>query len=180
MATALTHRCLCRTSRLGYYTPFMIASSILMPVATGLLTTWDQSTDLALLIVYFALAGLAAGIGFQCPQNAVQTGLSKEDVPLGLALVLFAQSLGPTVSISIAQAVFTNRLSGNLRQNLPSANATKIEGLGLTDISSEFTGNDLVRVRLALNESITQTWYLALGLACLLIVGRLSHTVTVR
>lgn len=65
-------------SALGYYVPFMLAGSILMPVFTGLMTTLTIETGVGKLIAYFGLLGFAVGIGFQAPQVAVQTSLSPE------------------------------------------------------------------------------------------------------
>ncbi|KAK6436939.1 hypothetical protein LTR95_006872 [Oleoguttula sp. CCFEE 5521] len=162
------------TSFFGYYTPFMICSAILTPVATGLMTTWGQYTSLAPLICYFGLLGFAAGVGFQCPQNSVQTALSKEDVPLGLAFVLFAQSFGPALFTSVSQIVFMNRLSTELRSTVPGANVTAIEALGLTEIRKQFSDEMLDSVVSAYGRSITASWYVALGLACLCIIGALG------
>nr|OQO21331.1 hypothetical protein B0A51_11142 [Rachicladosporium sp. CCFEE 5018] len=162
------------TSFFGYYTPFMVCSAILTPVATGLMTTWGQYTSLAPLICYFGLLGFAAGVGFQCPQNSIQTALSKEDVPLGLALVLFAQSFGPALFTSVSQIVFTNRLSADLQSTLPGANVTAIEALGLTEIRKQFSDGMLDSVVSAYGRSITASWYVALALACLCIIGALG------
>ncbi|OQN96558.1 hypothetical protein B0A48_16988 [Cryoendolithus antarcticus] len=162
------------TSFFGYYTPFMVCSAILTPVATGLMTTWGQYTTLAPLICYFGLLGFAAGVGFQCPQNSIQTALSKEDVPLGLALVLFAQSFGPALFTSVSQIVFTNRLSADLQSTLPGANVTAIEALGLTEIRKQFSDGMLDSVVSAYGRSITASWYVALALACLCIIGALG------
>ncbi|GKU06151.1 unnamed protein product [Fusarium langsethiae] len=99
------------TSVFGYYTPFMILSSVIMPIAIGLITTFEIDTSLERLVSYTALSGLAYGIGFIGPQTAIQTVLRAEDVPLGLSIMLFAQSFGPAVTVPIAQVLFTNQLS---------------------------------------------------------------------
>ena len=107
------------------------------------------------------------------PQNSVQTVLSKADMPLGLSVVLFAQNFGPALFISIAQAIFTNRLSANLYQLAPYANTTDLASLGFSEIKAKFQANELNDVVLAFSESISQTWFLALGLACFSIFGSL-------
>ncbi len=50
-------------SIIGYYAPFMLLTSILTPVATGLLTTLEVDAVLARLICYQALLGFGCGIG---------------------------------------------------------------------------------------------------------------------
>ncbi|BAE60268.1 unnamed protein product [Aspergillus oryzae RIB40] len=100
------------------------------------------------LIIYTAFSGLAYGIDFSGPQNAVQTVLPVEDVPLDTSIMLFAQSFGPAVAIAIAQVLFVNQLSTNL--------------------------NGLVRENLvAIDKSLIQTWYLVVALACGTMIGSL-------
>ncbi|KAI7423216.1 hypothetical protein KC336_g7940 [Hortaea werneckii] len=97
-------------SMLGYYAPFMLVASALMPLATGLITTWNLSSSLAKLITYSGLAGFSHSIGFMGPNSAVQTVLSNTDEPLGISVMLFAQHFGPTLSLSLTQTIFTNRV----------------------------------------------------------------------
>lgn len=65
-------------SGIGYYTPFMIAGSVLMSVGVGMCSTIMPNTSNALLIVFPGLFGLGVGIGFQQPLIGAQTVLSKE------------------------------------------------------------------------------------------------------
>ena len=47
----------------GYYTPFIIASSILMCIGSGMLTTLETDTGHAKWIGYQALFGFGVGFG---------------------------------------------------------------------------------------------------------------------
>lgn len=161
------------TSAFGYYTPFMLFASIMMPIAVGLITTFKINTSLVQLIMYTALSGLAYGIGFSGPQNAVQTVLPAEDVPLGLSVMLFAQSFGPAVAIAIAQVLFTNQLSTNLSGLVPGLSPASIENNGLTAIVTSVPPAKVQEILIGVDESLIQTWYLPVGLACATIVGSL-------
>ncbi|CVL07705.1 related to aflatoxin efflux pump AFLT [Fusarium mangiferae] len=161
------------TSTLGYYTPFMLFASIIMPVAAGLITTFKIDTSFEKLIAYSALSGLAYGIGFIGPQTAVQTVLPAEDVPLGLSIMLFAQSFGPAISVPIAQVLFTNRLSDNLDGVVPGFNGTEISNSGLTEMVTNVPEFVTREVLVAIDKSLGQTWYLVAGLASFAIVGSL-------
>jgi hypothetical protein len=90
------------TTTFGYYAPFMIFGSVCMPIAAGLMTTYDLHTSLTKIILYSAFVGFSGGIGFQAPQAAVQTTLSAADVNLGIGVILFGQSMGPAMFIAIA------------------------------------------------------------------------------
>ena len=159
------------TTLSGYYTPFMLAGSVLMPLAAGLVTTWNLDSSLAKLIMYSGLVGFASGIGFQGPQSAVQTTLSETDGPLGLSVILFAQHFGPALFVSIGQTIFTNRLALNLHSVAPQLDAKAIEQMGLGQLKSSIGPQKLQDVLLGIDRSLVQTWYLPLGLACASAIG---------
>ncbi|PPJ60961.1 hypothetical protein CBER1_11248 [Cercospora berteroae] len=160
-------------SYFGYYTPFSLAGSILMPISAGLVTTWGPKTSLAKLIIFLAMVGFSTGIGFQGPLNAVQTTLKKEDVPLGIAVILFSQMVGPAVFVSFGQTIFGNSLVADLRRIFPERDTSEISHMGLNEIKSSFSGADLRKLVSVFDEAIKGAWYLALGLTCLTLIGSL-------
>ncbi|KAH8158726.1 hypothetical protein CIB48_g9533 [Xylaria polymorpha] len=162
------------TSAFGHYAPFMLFASVVMPVASGLITTFKIDTGLVKLILYPALSGLAYGIGFAGPQNAVQTVLPADDVPLGLSIMLFAQSFGPAVAIAIAQVLFTNQLWANLNGVVPGLSRATIENNGLSEIVTSVPLTRVEEVLEGIDKSITQTWYLVVALASATIIGSLT------
>ncbi|KAH8764366.1 major facilitator superfamily domain-containing protein [Diaporthe sp. PMI_573] len=99
------------TSLLGYPNPFMILNGILVPVATGLLTTVKSRPGTWKLLVFQAMIGFGAGIGFQGPQIAVQTILSDTDAQIGIATIQLAQALGPAVFVVVSQTIVAKSLS---------------------------------------------------------------------
>jgi MFS family permease len=162
------------TSILGYYKGFMLFASIAMPLAAGLMTTWQASTSFAQLIIYSALAGFAGGIGFQAPQSAVQTVLPVSDVSMGLSVILFAQNFGPALFVAVAQTIFTNQLSTNLKGLGIVLSPGEIEKLGLTDIKKAISPSLWEGALDSIDKSLVQTWYLVIGLTCVSMIGSLS------
>lgn len=158
----------------GYYTPFMIVASTLMPIAGGLMTTWKVDTSIAQLILYSGLSGFAAGFAFQAPQSAVQVALPTADASLGLAVILFAQGFGPALYVAVAQTILTNRLSKNLQHVAPGLDVSSIESMGLSDLKSSVGADKLQQVLVGFDKSIIQTWYLPVALACLTMLGSLG------
>ena len=158
----------------GYYTPFMLLGSVLMPLFSGLLTTVGASTELVRIVCYAAFYGFAGGIGFQSPQSAVQAALPAEDASIGLSVILFCQQFGPAVFVTAAQTIFTNKLTVNLHELAPGLNATTIEGMGLTDLTAVVGPENLNNVLAGFDKSLAQTWYLAVGLACVTMLGSLG------
>ena len=66
---------------LGYYTPWMIVSSLLMAVGAGLLATFKVETGHAKWIGYQALYGFGVGAGMQQGVIAAQTVCTLDDIP---------------------------------------------------------------------------------------------------
>lgn len=161
-------------SSVGYYVPFMVFASTVMPVFAGLLTTLTTTTSLAKVVGYTAAMGFAGGIGFQAPQSAVQTVLPTRDSSLGLCVIVFAQQFGPAVFIAAAQTIFLNRLSENLQVLVPGLSPGAVSRMGLSDIKALVGEEDLERALGIFDVSLTQTWYLAVGLACATMLGSLA------
>lgn len=157
----------------GYYAPFMLVASTLMPVATGLITTLTLSSGLAKLIAYSAFAGFSYAIGFQGPQSAVQTVLSNADGPLGLSVILFAQQFGPALSVSVAQAIFLNRLVVNLRDVVPGLGSKTLQTLGVGELKSLVSQENMSQFLGGVDRSVVETWYLPLGFSCVSMFGSL-------
>ncbi|KAL4882180.1 major facilitator superfamily transporter [Aspergillus karnatakaensis] len=162
------------TSLVGYYTPFMLVSSILMPIFAGLITTFNPATNLARHILFPAGFGFACGVGFNAPVSAVQTALPTEDIPLGLAVVLLAQQFGPAVFVAVAQVIFSRRFEAGLAELGLDLDNAGVEGRGLLEIiqgaPAEVKGEVLESVR----EAFGKTWYLAVAVAGVSLVGSLG------
>ncbi|KAJ5110187.1 hypothetical protein N7532_002832 [Penicillium argentinense] len=155
----------------GYYTPFMIASAILMTIGAGLLSTLQVDSGHAKWIGYQALFGIGLGLGMQQPMMVMQTALKPTDVPSGTAIVMFSQTLGGSIFVSVAQNVFQNQLFQNLSRYAPDADAAKLVSAGATMLRHYVAGPVLHRVLIAYNEAIMQTFYVAVAMGALTLVG---------
>lgn len=65
----------------GYYTPWVILSSVLMATGAGLLSTFKIGTGHAMWIGYQVIYGFGVGSGMQQGVIAAQTVCTLEDVP---------------------------------------------------------------------------------------------------
>lgn len=65
----------------GYYTPWMILSSLLMAVGAGLMSTFKVGTGHSMWIGFQALYGFGVGAGLQQGMIAAQTVCTLDDVP---------------------------------------------------------------------------------------------------
>lgn len=161
-------------SALGYYVPFMLFASVLMPIFAGLMTTFTTNTALEKIAGYSLAMGFAGGIGFNAPQSAVQTMLPVKDTSTGIAIIYFAQNFGPAVFLAIAQAVFLNRLSENLTVLVPGLSPNAVNNMGLTELRTLVGQDGLGKALGILDKSLMQTWYLAVGLTCMTMVGSIA------
>ena len=75
----------------GYYNPWMILCAILMPIGAGLLSTLAPDSGHAKWIGYQVIFGIGIGAGFQQPLIVAQAALPLSDVPIGTAIMMFAQ-----------------------------------------------------------------------------------------
>ncbi|GAB7357624.1 hypothetical protein MBLNU459_g0122t1 [Dothideomycetes sp. NU459] len=158
---------------LGYYTPFVIASSVLMSIGAGLLSTFHINTGHSMWIGYQALFGIGVGFGMQQPLIAVQAVLPKADVPIGTAIIMFSQTLGGALFISVAQNVFTNKLLKNLAQLVPDLNPAIVLATGATDLKNVVDPKDLTGVLTAYNGAIINCFYVAVAMSVVSIFGAL-------
>ena len=156
---------------LGYYTPFMIASSVIQTIGAGLLTTFKTNTGHDKWIGYQALFGMGIGVGMQQTIIAAQTALDLKDVPVGTALIMFCQTLGGALFVSVGQNVFTNRLVSGLIQSAPGVDPSIAVHVGATDLATVIPPQYLQGVRVAYNDALTQTWYVSVAMSALSILG---------
>ncbi|KAJ5741185.1 major facilitator superfamily domain-containing protein [Penicillium malachiteum] len=123
----------------GYYTPFLIGSTAIAAIGTGLVTTFDVDISTSKWIGYQILVGAGVGAGFQIPMTAVQTVLQPEDIPVGTAIVMFFQTLGGALFLAVGQSVFQNGLIDGIHKYAPDVNPTVIVGAGATEMRHTLT-----------------------------------------
>lgn len=162
------------TSWVGYYNPFMILTSIVTPIASGLLTTLDLESDLPKVLALLGLIGAAIGFGITAPHAAVSTVLAIKDVPMGMGIVGFIGRLLPAILVSSSATLFQNRLSAEVAHSAPGQNITTVKTAGLSDLRNVIGQDRLRDVLLGYDAAVSQTLYLPLALASVSIVGAAS------
>ncbi|KAK6822240.1 hypothetical protein RU639_006918 [Aspergillus parasiticus] len=151
----------------GYYTPFMIATPILMSIGGGLLSTLKVDSGDAAWIGYQILFGIGVGLGMQQPMIVVQAALPIADVPTATAIVMFTQTLGGALFVSVAQNVFQNQLRKNILARAPEVDIAKVVGAGATMLRQAVSKDILPTVLESYNDAITQTFYAAVAIGAI-------------
>lgn len=149
----------------------MIFCSIGTAIGAGLLTTLQVNTGSPQWIGFQALVGAGIGLGMQQPLMAVQTVLDLEDIPIGTAVVVFAQTLGGSLTLLIAQNVFTNKLISNLQANVPAVNPLLILSVGATELKNVIAATEFPAVLEAYSGAITFTLFVPMAVAAASIFG---------
>ncbi|KAF2142234.1 uncharacterized protein K452DRAFT_318515 [Aplosporella prunicola CBS 121167] len=162
---------------IGYYVPFMLVSSVFMAIGAGLLTTFDTDTTHSHWIGYQVLFGMGVGFGMQQTLIAVQAALPAADIPIGTAIMMFSQTLGGALFISVGQNVFTNQLIKNVSKAIPEGGAglqALVLATGATEIQKVIGSRFpqyLEGVLTAYNNALTETWYVSVAMGSLSLLG---------
>ena len=160
------------TTKFGYYMPYVYLCVVLTSVASGLLMTLEVSSSTGRWVGYQILYGFGCGCAFQLPQIAAQAVLAPPDVPIGVAVTLFATMLGGSIFVSAANNVLNNGLIkyiGNL--NIPGVDPHNIVNIGATQFRSYIPQQYLPQAVEAYNTAVSETFRIALIISCLSAVG---------
>ncbi|KAJ5293876.1 hypothetical protein N7508_008697 [Penicillium antarcticum] len=155
----------------GYYAPFMILGTIMIAIGYGLMTKFHPDTPKSIWIGYQIIAGAGVGFGMQQPMIAVQVVLDIVDVPTGTAIIVFAQTLGGALFVSIGNNVFSNKLVEYLAEYAPTLDPALIIRTGATSVQSVVSKADLPGLLLAYNDAITQTFTVCAAVSALSVFG---------
>ncbi|KAF8544715.1 major facilitator superfamily domain-containing protein [Trichophaea hybrida] len=162
------------TTWLGYYTPFVNLGTLLFVIGSALLTTLEVHSGPAKWIGYQILAGAGSGMALQQPMIAAQTVLKMDDIPVGSAIIVFFQTLGGALFISVGQNVFSNKLVEGIVARIPDMDPARILETGATSLTKTFSGSQLPLILEAYNRAITQSFYAAVAMAVVAFFGGLG------
>src|SRR3954469_24574055 len=116
------------------------------------------------------MAGAGVGLGFQQAMLAAQTVLLQADVSTGLAVVIFAQTIGGTIFVSVGQTAFGNKLTSSLHTHVPDLDPAVVIAHGATGLRKavgSINPDFIPGVLLAYNEAITTVFVVGVVVACL-------------
>ncbi|KAJ5635141.1 uncharacterized protein N7484_008454 [Penicillium longicatenatum] len=162
------------TARIGYYYPFMIISSVLTPIASGLLTTIEYNGTLIKTIFLLAFLGASVGLGLQAPVFAVQTVLPDKDIALGVAVTAFTGFLASSLFVSVSAVLFQSRLAIEVEQYAPGTNQSIFDQGGLADVREQIGPARLGAVLSGYDQAVIQTLYIPVALASLSILASVA------
>ena len=150
---------------------FMFGTSIMAPIASGLLTTLDLDENKAKVVALLGFLGFAVGIGLNTPTQAVSTILPPQEVSIGCSMTGFAGGMGSALFICASATLFQNRLTDEISKNAPGSNTTAIAHSGLSDLRHLIGHDKLEDVLTGYDHAVVQTLYLPLALTLATLIG---------
>lgn len=106
----------------------------------------------------------------QIPLIAVQANVAPAIVSVATALLVFGQTFGGSVFISVANAVFNGALQKDIQERLPHIDPELIIDAGATGVRQLVSAKDLPEVLKAYATGVDQVFYLATAGSVLMFV----------
>ncbi|KAL5343853.1 major facilitator superfamily domain-containing protein [Aspergillus crustosus] len=170
-AVVFTTLCGVLTPVIGHYVPFMILATTLLSVGMGLLSTLDYTTPVTDVLGYQVPAGVGLSCALQQTLVAAQTILPMKDIPMGISLIVLAQTLGGTVALSAADTIYTGTLASSINSRFPEISREAVLNAGNREIRHLVSAENLAAIMSLCNEAIVKTWYLSIALAAVSAIG---------
>ena len=104
------------------------------------------------------------------PLVAIQTALPQDQVSVGMALVIFAQTFGGALLLTFAETDFTNGLTNAMKIFAPNVSAKTVIAAGASAVKDVIPKAELAGVLLAYNQAVQHAFYLATGAAAATLV----------
>lgn len=104
----------------------------------------------------------------QMPIIAVQAHASPEMTSVATAVLVFSQTFGGAIFVSIANVIFNNKLHDELVSRLPDLDADAIINAGASGVRQAVPTRDLPEALLSYSNAVSATFYLAVAGSCVM------------
>ena len=152
-------------SKKGLFSVPSIVGCAIGTIGSGLLATIKPSTSAPHWIGYQILVSSGLGMAVQQGFSAVQATLPIEEVPIGTAVVVAAQSLGGAIFVSVGNTLLQDHLL-NLKnaKAIPGVNIRAVIELGATQFRKGVPAKDLPALIELYNDSLQSVFIAAVPL----------------
>lgn len=162
-------------SKLGYFAPPAIIGAAIGTVGCGLLSTLQVDSVPGQWVSYQVVTSAGLGMAVQQGVIAVQTVLSLEQIPIGIAAIISMQSLGGAVFVSVGNNILQNILDqASAAKNLPGIDIRAVIAAGATQFRSIVPAESLPALLIAYNYALQRVFIAAIplsGLAFIVALG---------
>ena len=162
-------------SKIGYFAPPAIIGTAIGTVGCGLLSTLQVDSAPRQWVGYQVVASAGLGMAVQQGVIAVQTVLTLEQIPIGIAAVISMQSLGGAVFVSVGNNILQNVLDqASAARNLPGIDVKAVIAAGATQFRSIVPAGSLPALLIAYNYALQRVFIAAIPLCGLAFVAALG------
>ncbi|KAF5251706.1 hypothetical protein FANTH_3316 [Fusarium anthophilum] len=130
-------------TKTGTAAPYLVVSSIIVTIASGLLYTLDIGTSTGKWVGYQILAGFGYGVGLQVPVVISQAFAAPSDMAPVTSIIIFSRTIGGTFLITAAQSGFINQIIHKLSSTAPTVDPALVTETGATTLRQNFSGAEL-------------------------------------
>ncbi|XDG02463.1 hypothetical protein ABKA04_002078 [Annulohypoxylon sp. FPYF3050] len=118
------------------------------------------------------LAGVGSGLSMQLAIISIQAAVGEAQLATGMALVIFAQSLGPAIVLVVCNVIFNSSLKSQLQDKAPHTDAAAVIQAGATGFRAIVQRDDLPGVLAAYAVSVDRVFYFvaAVAAACIIVL----------
>ncbi|KAI2603716.1 MFS general substrate transporter [Hypoxylon sp. NC1633] len=147
-------------SKIGYVIPVAIFSTVFLSVGSGLYSILRPGSPTGQWVGFQILGGIGSGAGLQLAIIAIQAAMDGEELSSGIAFAIFSQNLGPAMTLTLMNVIFSSSLQTQLGQQAPQVDAAAIIHAGSTSFRLIVSPEDLPAVIDAYANSIDRVFYL--------------------
>ncbi|CAI6293499.1 unnamed protein product [Periconia digitata] len=162
--------------------PLAFTASILLSAANGIYSFLQADSAKGWWVGFQIMGGIGAGLGFKLASTVVGSRFSQETFPLDLDYLTFVEALGPAISSTSCNLIFSASLKSQISTHVQNSDVATVMGAGATSFRMVVPQSDLQGVLLAYSNSINRTFYLttALSACCAVVLGSLVVRVPIQ
>lgn len=98
-------------TRTGRWKRYLVGGMVLVVIGLALLSTIDETTDLAVIGCYMAVLGVGLGATMQNLVLSVQNNVTMADMGAASSLVAFFRTLGGSIGVSVLGAILSHQVA---------------------------------------------------------------------
>jgi hypothetical protein len=151
--------------RIGYVLPLALLSCTLQSTGSGLYSLLQPSSPTGFWVGFQILAGSGSGLGLQLAMTSIQGTTTGLQLAQAMAFVVFCQTLGPAVALSLYNVVFDASLREQIPLRAPGVSAEAVIRAGATHFREVVGGEELPGVLVAYANSVDRVFYLVAAIA---------------
>lgn len=106
-------------SKTGYYMPWYLGGGILSVIGSALMFTVTESSSISRIYGYSVVLAIGTGSFVQASFSVAQAKVKPHEIPLAVGFITCAQVGGVTIAVAIANSIFLNQSTHQIRQILP-------------------------------------------------------------